>query len=99
MVRIMKFGIPHNIDVEPVVARVEVLFIVVIANNAQAWGVNVIGCVCVCVCLWVCLFEGIGGWVAGTSPPITKASHVRAVCKFIILQASQSPTSKVYSYI
>ena len=36
MVRIMKFGIPHNIDVEPVVAGVEVLFIVVVANNAQA---------------------------------------------------------------
>ena len=48
MVRIMKFGIPHNIDVEPVVAGVEVLFIVVVANNAQAWGGGRYR-VCVCV--------------------------------------------------
>jgi hypothetical protein len=90
----MKFGIPHNIDVESVVTGVEVLFLVVVANNAQAWGENVIGGACVCVCLR----GSVAGW-QGTSPPITKASHVRAVCKFIILQASQSPTSKVYSCI
>ena len=85
--------------IEPVVAGVEIFFIVVVANNAQAQGVNVAGYVCVCVCVCVCLFEGVVGWVEGTSPPITKASHVLAVCTLIILQASQSPTSKVYSCI
>jgi hypothetical protein len=36
MMPIMKFGIPHNIEVDPVVAGVEVLFIVVVCNNPEA---------------------------------------------------------------